>query len=117
MPKIPPSQKIQRQIQQLLAQGATGDGSVVAELLTLGAQRAVQELLEQEVTQFLGRDHYQRGPRRIRRYWNGYRVKRVPTAEGPIPVQVRLVGAAGVLVALLGCFLSEAIIWHPLSLG
>jgi hypothetical protein len=60
----------------------------VTELLTLGAQRVVQELLEHEVTAFLGREHYRRGPRRIRGYRNGYRIKHVPTAEGTIPVQV-----------------------------
>jgi transposase-like protein len=88
MSRIPPSQQIQQQIQQLLARGVEGDGSVVTELLTLGAQRVVQELLEQEVTTFLGREHYRRGARRIRGYRNGYRIKRVPTAEGTIPVQV-----------------------------
>lgn len=88
MSRIPPSQKIQQQIQQLLARGVEGDGSVVTELLTLGAQRVVQELLEHEVTAFLGREHYRRGARRIRGYRNGYRIKRVPTAEGPLPVQV-----------------------------
>lgn len=88
MSRIPPSQQIQQQIQQLLARGVEGDGSVVTELLTLGAQRVVQELLEQEVTAFLGREHYRRGVRRIRGYRNGYRIKRVPTAEGTIPVQV-----------------------------
>ena len=73
---------------QLLARGVQGDGSVVTELLTLGAQRVVQELVEQEVTTFLGRDHYQRGARRVRGYRNGYRLKRIPTAEGVVPVQV-----------------------------
>lgn len=57
-------------------------------LLTLGAQRVVQELLEHEVTAFLGREHYRRGPRRMRGYRNGYRVKRVPTAEGAMSVHV-----------------------------
>jgi putative transposase len=88
MSRIPPSQQIQQRIHQLLARGLTGEGSVVTELLTLGAQRVVQELLEQEVTAFLGREHYRRGPRRIRGYRNGYRVKRVPAAEGAIPVHV-----------------------------
>lgn len=88
MSRIPPSQQIQQHIHQLLARGLTGEGSVVTELLTLGAQRVVQELLEQKVTAFLGRAHYRRGPRRIRGYRNGYRVKRGPTAEGAIPVHV-----------------------------
>jgi len=82
--RIPPSQQLQQQIQPLLARGLPGEGSDVTELLTLGAQRVVQELLEQKITAFLGREHYQRSARRIR----GYRVHRVPTAEGTIPMQV-----------------------------
>lgn len=82
------SEQIQQRIHQLLAHGLTGEGSVVTELLTLGAQRVIQELLEQEVTAFWGREHYRRGSRRIRGYRNGYRVKRVPTAEEAIPVHV-----------------------------
>ncbi len=88
MSRIPPSQQIQEHIHQLLARGLAGEGSVVTALWTLGAQRVVQELLEQEVTAFLGREHYRRGPRRIRGYRNGCRVKRVPTAEGALPVYV-----------------------------
>lgn len=57
-------------------------------MLRLGAQRVVQELLEHEVTDFLGREHYRRGPRRITGYRNGYKPKTLPTVAGRLPVQV-----------------------------
>ena len=88
MTKIPPSQRIQQQIEQLWLQGSDGTASILSTVLRLGTQRVVQELLEHEVTAFLGRDHYRRGPRRITGYRNGYKPKTLPTVAGRIPVQV-----------------------------
>jgi putative transposase len=65
MTKIPPSQQLQQQIEQLWRQGSDGTASILSTVRRLGAQRVVQELLEHEVTDFFGRDHYRRGPRRI----------------------------------------------------
>ena len=88
MTKIPPSQQLQQQIEQLWRQGSDGTASILSTVLRLGAQRVVQELLEHEVTDFLGRDHYRRGPRRITGYRNGYKPKTLPTVAGRLPVQV-----------------------------
>ena len=88
MTKIPPSQRIQQQIEQLWLQGSDGTASILSTVLRLGTQRVVQELLEHEVTAFLGRDHYRRGPRRITGYRHGYQPKTLPTVAGRIPVQV-----------------------------
>ncbi len=90
MNKVPPSERIGESIAQLLSQGIHGDGSVVGELMRLGAQRFVQELVEREVTSFLGRDHYARREdgEELRGYRNGYRPKSMNTAEGALPVQM-----------------------------
>ena len=47
-------------------------------------------MLEQEVTDYLGREHYQRRKlgQEHRGYRNGYEPGRVDTAEGVIQVQV-----------------------------
>jgi transposase-like protein len=90
MHRIPPSQQIQEAIHQLLTEGLTaGATDVTRELLRLGAQRLVQELLEQEVADVLGRGPYERdGSHGARGYRNGYRPATIKTAEGAIPVAV-----------------------------
>jgi putative transposase len=63
---------------------------VTSTLLRLGAQRLAQEVLEEEVTDFLSREGYvrHRDGQPHRGYRNGYEPGRVRTAEGEIPLQV-----------------------------
>jgi len=90
MPRIAPSTKIREEITRLLRDGMPKDQDVVGTLLRLGAQRLAQELLEEEATDFLGRDRYvrHRGAEPHRGYRNGYESGRVRTAEGTIPLQI-----------------------------
>jgi len=90
MHRIPPSQKIRKKTEELLNQGLDGEGDVTSLILRLGVERLVQELLEQEVTDYLERDHYQRRrPEQAHRgYRNGYEPGRLRTAEGEIVVQI-----------------------------
>ena len=54
MNRIPPSERIQKQIDALLeGEWANGD-ELATELILLGAQHLGQEMLEQEVTDYLG---------------------------------------------------------------
>ena len=88
--KIPPSEQIRQQIDELLGDGIDGQqGNLLGVLVRLGAQRIVQEALEQETTERLGRAHYQhRQPDEpLRGYRNGYETGRLRTAEGEITVQ------------------------------
>jgi putative transposase len=90
MQRVPPSERISESVSRLLREGIEGDGSVVQELLRLGAQRFVQELVEREAGAFLGRDHDERRAdgEKLRGYRNGYRPKTVTTAEGRVDVQM-----------------------------
>jgi putative transposase len=90
MQRIPPSEKIGKKLEALLTQGLEGEGNVTSALVRLGVERLVQELLEQEVTDFLERDHYQRRrpEQEHRGYRNGYESGRIRTAEGEVVVQV-----------------------------
>ncbi len=90
MPRLAPSTKIREEITRLLRNGVPKEQDVVGTLLRLGAQRLAQELLEEEATDFLGRDRYvrHRGAEPHRGYRNGYEPGRVRTAEGAIPLQV-----------------------------
>jgi putative transposase len=90
MNRIPPSQKIRKKTEELLNEGLDGEADVTSVIVRLGVERLVQELLEQEVTDYLEREHYQRRrpEQEHRGYRNGYEPGRMRTAEGEIVVQV-----------------------------
>jgi putative transposase len=56
----------------------------------LGVERLIQEMLEEEVKDYLGRDHYvRRAPGQEHRgYRNGYEPGRLRTGEGEVTIQV-----------------------------
>ena len=90
MHRIPPSQKIGKQLEQLMNQGLDGEEDVSSMVVRLGIERVVQEMVEQEVTDYLERGHYERRrpEQEHRGYRNGYEPGRIRTAEGEIVVQV-----------------------------
>ena len=80
--RIAPSTRIEEAIERVLLEGVA-DQDHLTQLGRLGAQLVLQRAVEQEVTAFLGRAHYERvematGSR------NGTRPRRVQTAEGEI---------------------------------
>ena len=93
MPRIAPSAKIREEITRLLREGVPKDQDVVGTLLRLGAQRLAQELLEEETTDFLGRDRYVR--HRGREPHRGYRNSYEPGSKGDLNDWLR-VGARSV---------------------
>jgi transposase-like protein len=67
----------------------------------------LQKAVELEVTEFLGRDYYQRhGERLLRGYRNGYEDKRVETGAGPLHLKMPQVidGNTGLRKAVRKCF-------------
>jgi putative transposase len=90
MQRIPPSEQIRKQLDDLLDHGLVGQENPIGTLVQLGAQLVVQELLERETTERLGRGHYQhrRPDEPLRGHRNGYEPGHLRTAEGEIPVQV-----------------------------
>jgi transposase-like protein len=93
--RVAPSRRVREEIDRVLKHGVDGQADLTSTLLRLGAQRLVQEVLEEEVTDFLGRERYvrHRGQQPHRGYRNGYEPGRVRTAEGEIPLQVPQVRA------------------------
>ncbi|WP_197585821.1 transposase [Thermosulfidibacter takaii] len=87
MKKVPPSQKMRKEIEDILERIPEdfNSHSILEEIIRKGAAIVLQEMLEQEVTEFLGREHYQRGGLR-KGYRNGYEPYRIKTAEGEITV-------------------------------
>ena len=90
MKKIPPSEQVRQEISSLLSQGLPGDINILTELVKKGVEHLLQEALEQEVTDHLGRAHYERHPDKgpHRGYRNGYEPKRLKTSEGQVEVKV-----------------------------
>jgi transposase-like protein len=74
----------------LLSQRLSGEVNILTELMKKAVQRLLQEALEQEVTDHLGRGHYERQPDNgpHRGYRNGYEPKRLKTSEGQVEVKV-----------------------------
>ena len=60
MNRIPPSERIQKQIDDLFHGNWESKEDLIGKLIMLGTQHLAQEMLEQEVTDYLGRDHYER---------------------------------------------------------
>src|SRR5437773_12525434 len=79
---IPASRQTAERIEDLLAGG--GDHDVRSDLIRLGVRKLVEEVLEAEVEDRLGRAYYHRGDGESPGYRNGYRRGGVESAEGAI---------------------------------
>jgi putative transposase len=81
--RIPASERTSQKLEELLTQGVA-DGEARAELLKLAVRKIVEEALEAEVADAVGRGYYENGAPPGAGYRNGYRRGRLATAEGPI---------------------------------
>jgi putative transposase len=93
---VSPSAEIEAQIDQLLAVGVgENPRESLSELARLGARLIIQRAVEDEFDAWLGRARYERRPdyqRGLRNYEsglrNGFRPRRLQTAEGELQVQI-----------------------------
>jgi putative transposase len=87
---VPPSAEIEKKIDNLLEQGV--DAGSADELLTelgqLGAKLIIQHAVEDEVEDWLGRARYERRTDALPGKRNGYRPRRLRTAEGDLEVEL-----------------------------
>jgi putative transposase len=81
--RIPASERTSQKLEELLTQGVA-DGDARTELLKLAVRKIVEEALEAEVAEAVGRGYYENGAAPGAGYRNGYRRSRLPTAEGAI---------------------------------
>src|SRR5438132_12630721 len=81
--RIPASERTSQKLNELLTHGVA-DGDARAELFKLAVRKIVEETLEAEVAEAVGRGYYENGAEPGRGYRNGYRRARLRTAEGPI---------------------------------
>src|SRR5215216_5729330 len=95
MAKIVPSERLRRELDELLA-GVGGCDDPVEAVARLGARLILQQALEDEVSEFLGRERYQRVDDGGAIYRNGYEPRTVKTTSGPMELErPRVRGAAG----------------------
>jgi putative transposase len=93
---VPPSAEIEVQIDQLLAVGVgENPRESLSELAKLGARLIIQRAVEDEFDAWLGRARYERRPddqRGLRNYGsglrNGFRPRKLQTAEGELEVEI-----------------------------
>ena len=93
---VPPSAEIEAQIDQLLAVGVgENPRESLSELARLGARLIIQRAVEEEFDAWLGRARYERRPdfpRGLRNsesgLRNGFRPRKLQTAEGELEVQI-----------------------------
>ena len=76
-----------------LQQGISSSEQPLSQFLRLAVQEMVQQVLEQEVTDYLGRERYEWQPG-VTGYRNGYKPGRVRSAEGEIAFAVPQVRAS-----------------------
>lgn len=90
MRKVPPSVMVREQIDQaLFSEGLDAETNLLSTLAQLGLSYLVQQALEQEQEDFLGRGHYERRSKEAQRaYRNGYEEAALATAEGEVDVRV-----------------------------
>ena len=87
MKKVTPSKRIGKAMEELLEQGT--EGYVLREFLRLGKELLIQQLLEGEVEDFLGRGYYQRRKDgEFRGYRNGYEPRRLKDVDGELELMI-----------------------------
>jgi len=93
---VPPSAEIEKRIDELLASGvASGEPEgALSELAQLGAKLIIQRAVEEEFDAFIGRARYERKPEAPPGKRNGWRPRRLQSAEGEIEVELPQLRAA-----------------------
>jgi len=89
---------VREQIEQTLCGGVGTETNLLSTLAQLGLKHIVQQALEQEQEDFLGRGRYERqeeGTEKGRSYRNGYEDGTLATAEGEVSVRMPQVRGGG----------------------
>jgi transposase-like protein len=86
-----PSERIERELAELLSAQRNEEisgGDLLSRLIKKSVEKLLQEAMEHEVSEYLGRGYFERGERERSGYRNGYEGKRLKTAEGLINLLV-----------------------------
>jgi len=86
MARVPASERTRKRIEAMIS--GESEGVDKSELVRAAARLIVEEALEEEVSDALGRDFYAHGAKSGSGYRNGYRVGQLKSAEGAIEYAV-----------------------------
>jgi hypothetical protein len=91
MERIQPSEKIRKELNEMI-NGARKEDFIMSEFFNKAAGLILQEFLEKEVAEYLGRGHYERSHNEVKEdkkkvYRNGYEPLNIKTVEGKIKVE------------------------------
>src|SRR3954452_24145186 len=86
MAKIVPSDRLRRELEEVLSGVGEHDDPVEA-VARLGARLILQQALEYEVAEFLGRERYERADSGGAIYRNGYEPRTVKTTSGAMELE------------------------------
>ena len=103
MASIAPSERLRRELDEIIA-GVGGELDPIEAIGRLGARLILQQALEEELTEFLGRERYERRGEPIA-YRNGYEAVTVKTTAGPLKLErprVRNASALGFCSEIVG---------------
>lgn len=85
MEKVAPSERFRSELDEVLA-GVAGEQDPIEMVGRLGARLILQQALEDEVTEFLGRRRYERAQETVS-HRNGYEPRTVKTTSGPMRLE------------------------------
>src|SRR6478672_13232319 len=86
---VPPSAEIEARIEHMLSVGVgENPREALSELAKLGARLIIQRAVEEEFEAWLGRARYERRPEAPPGLRNGYRPRRVQSAEGELELEI-----------------------------
>jgi putative transposase len=92
MATLPPYAAAEEALRQLVRAGIDQEEHVTSALVRLGLEALVNRILEEERTDFLGRERYERSDphpdQAVPGYRNGYKPARIDTSEGRVTVAV-----------------------------
>jgi transposase-like protein len=86
MKRIPPSELLGQKARELAGDAKAED--LTSELIRMGARKLIQEALEAEVSERLGRERYQRADGESPGWRNGYKQRRIDCAEGRLEIDL-----------------------------
>ncbi len=89
MKRIPPFRIAEEAVREVLRRGSQGEEQVAGVLMRLGLEALVNRVLEEERTDFLGRERYERVAEEEKRgHRNGYKPGHIHTAEGRVSIAI-----------------------------
>jgi transposase-like protein len=103
MASIVPSERLRRELQEIVA-GVGDEDDPIEAIGRLGARLILQQALEEELSEFLGRERYERRGEPLA-HRNGYERVTVKTTSGPLQLErprVRNASALGFESAIVG---------------